>query len=292
MSTPPLAATTTVGAACNAAAERLTLAGIEEARREARILVAAALRLDLAGLILSESQPLDDRVHQVEVMLARREAREPLTRILGRREFFGLDLALGQATLDPRPDTETLVEAVLTELSRHGQAGLPLRLADIGTGTGAILLALLSRLPEASGIGIDLAPAAVVVAVENAAGLGFGARARFVVGDLLGDAGEKFDVIVSNPPYIPSGEIAGLDPEVRLHDPLLALDGGQDGLDFYRRITAAAPAYLSRGGLLAFEVGMGQARAVAGLMVTAGFSDAIIERDLAGIERVVLARLQ
>ncbi|MCZ8185177.1 MAG: peptide chain release factor N(5)-glutamine methyltransferase [Beijerinckiaceae bacterium] len=269
---------------------RLAEAGIDEPRREARRLLAAATGLGLASLLARSEEPVGEAGAEIERFLAARLARMPLSRILGRREFYGLDLRLNPATLDPRGDTETLVDAVLGWLDAGGKRGEPLRLLDLGTGTGAILLALLSRLPQATGLGIDIAAEAVEAARLNAAALGLDGRAEFRTGDLVEGLDGMFDVIVSNPPYIPTGDLAGLDPEVRLHDPVLALDGGADGLDFYRRITAGAPARLRPGGLLALEVGAGQAPAVAEGLRHAGFLAVSVHADLAGIDRVVAGR--
>lgn len=265
----------------------LAEAGIDEPRREARLLLAAATGLSLASLLARSEGPVGEAGATLARFLAARQARMPLSRILGRREFYGLDFALNAATLDPRGDTETLVDAVLARLGAGGRQGDALRLLDLGTGTGAILLALLSRLDRATGLGIDIAPEAVRAARLNAEALGLDGRAQLRTGDLMAGLEEGFDVIVSNPPYIPTGDLDGLDPEVRLHDPRLALDGGADGLDFYRRILAGAPARLRPGGLLAVEVGAGQAMAVAEGMRQAGFGEVSIHADLAGIDRVV-----
>lgn len=262
-------------------------ADVEEPRLEARLLVASAIGGDLTALILREKQPLGAAAERLAALLARRIAREPISRILGRREFYGLDFHLNAATLDPRPDTETLVEAVLAHVDAGAGRGVPWRLLDIGTGTGAILLALLANLPAATGVGVDIAAEAVKMASENAGRLGLMPRAAFRQGDLMAGLEGRFDIVVSNPPYIPSGDIGALEPEVRLHDPVLALDGGADGLDFYRRLVAGAPALLAPEGLLAFEVGFGQAEAVTGLMADAGFRALRLRRDLGGIDRVV-----
>jgi release factor glutamine methyltransferase len=214
----------------------LLAADVEEPRLEARLLVASAISGDLAALILREKQPLGVAAGRLAALVARRVAREPISRILGRREFYGLDFHLNAATLDPRPDTETLVETVLAHVDAGAGRDASWRLLDIGTGTGAILLALLVNLPAALGVGIDIATEAVKMASENAGRLGLMPRAAFRQGNLMEGLEGRFDIIVSNPPYIPSGEIATLEPEVRLHDPLLALDGGADGLDFYRKL--------------------------------------------------------
>jgi release factor glutamine methyltransferase len=208
---------------------------------------------------------------------------------LGNREFWSLSFRLSPATLSPRPDTETIVEACLAVLpDRQGAY----RLLDLGTGTGAILIALLSERPGAFGVGIDKAVEAVAVARLNAEDNGVAARAAFAEGDWMAGLVGPFDLIVSNPPYIPSRDIAGLDREVREHDPALALDGGADGLDAYRRIAADAPRLLARGGCLIFELGIGQAQDVAALMRAAGFT--ILgppRKDLGGVARALAGRL-
>lgn len=268
-------------------AGRLVAADIDDSRLETRLLLMAALGVDHAALILREKTALGDAAPRLEALLARRLAHEPISRILGRREFYGLPFTLNAETLDPRPDTETLVDAVLAHLAAQGQSSSQLTLLDIGTGTGAILLALLSRLPQAHGVGVDIAPEAVEAARANAEALGLSARAEFRVGNLLEGVEAGFDVLVSNPPYIPSGDLAGLDPEVRLFDPARALDGGADGLVFYRRLVESAAQYVGAGGLIAFEVGAGQAADVRLLMEKAGIQAIRTVFDLGGIERVV-----
>lgn len=270
--------------------QRLRAAGVEDPRREARLLLAAATGWSLATLIAHPERPLGDAVARFEAFLAARCARKPLSRILGEREFHGLSFRLGPATLDPRPDTEVLVDGVLARLRAGGQAAMPLRILDLGTGTGAILLALLHNLPASTGLGIDIAPGAVSVARENAARLGLDGRVEFRIGDLLSGITAQFDIVVSNPPYIPTADLAGLAPEVAAHDPVLALDGGVDGLDFYRRILDAAPARLRPGGWLALEVGAEQADAVAAMLAAAGLGSIRMARDLGRIDRVVFGQ--
>lgn len=285
-----LAPATPVAAALAHLEQQLQAAGVEEPRREARLLLAAATGWSLATLMAHEERLLGDKAGRVADFLAERAARKPLSRILGQREFYGLPFRLGPATLDPRADTEVLVDWVLETLEAEGRRAAPLRLLDLGTGTGAILLALLHALPAARGLGIDIAPGAITVAAANADALGLAARVEFRCGDLFAPAEGLFDMIVSNPPYIPTADLAGLAPEVARHDPVLALDGGADGLAFYRRIAAAAPMALAAGGWLALEVGAGQAGDVAALLTAPGWGALQIRRDLAGIERVVAAR--
>jgi release factor glutamine methyltransferase len=219
-------------------------------------------------------------------MLRRTLAHEPLSRILGQREFWGLEFELSADTLDPRPETETVVEAVVARLSDRGGS---YRFLDLGTGSGCLLLALLSEYPAASGIGVDLAPGGVATAAGNAARLGFAPRAAFVQGDWAAGLKGTFDVVVANPPYIASTDLPSLPPEVREYDPPLALDGGADGLAAYRAIAADLPRLLAPGGVFACEVGAGQHAAVAGIIVAAGLVIDAMVPDLAGIPRCILA---
>jgi release factor glutamine methyltransferase len=280
----------TISALIGAAAAPLKQAGIEAPVREARLLLGHAAGLGPSILIgWPEREIPAEAAVRFQALVDRRLAHEPVARILGRREFWSLDFAVTPATLDPRPDTETLIEAVLAQLPDR-QA--PLRLADFGTGTGCILLALLSELPKAYGIGLDRSEAAARVAAGNAAALGLGARGGFVIGDWAESIAGGLDIAVSNPPYIPSADIAGLDPEVAQYDPAAALDGGVDGLDAYRRLAPEFARILRPGGLAAFEVGAGQAPAVAELCRAARLYPLEIRADLAGIGRVVMARNQ
>ena len=212
---------------------------------------------------------------------------EPLSRIFGRREFWGLEFILSADTLDPRPETETVIESVLR---RTPDRDAPLHLLDLGTGTGCLLLALLSELPAATGIGVDLAEGAVRTAAYNAALLGLGGRARFFVGDWATALSGRFEAILANPPYIRSEAVARLPREVACHDPRWALDGGEDGLRAYRKIAEAVPSLLSPHGILAAEIGAGQADPVAAIIKDNGLVVDGIENDLAGIARCVVAR--
>ena len=267
-----------------AATTTLRAAGIAQPRLEARWLVEALLgerRLEGARALSGE-----ERV-RLDAALARRAAREPLDRIEGAREFWSLTFRLAPATLSPRPDSETLVSAALALLGDRARSW---RLLDLGTGSGCLLLALLSELPAATGLGIDLAPAAVATATENAARLGLAARARFLVDDWAQGQAGPFDLVVSNPPYIQSGDLADLEPEVRNFDPALALDGGADGLAAYRALLPQARRLLAPGGWLVLELGQGQAAAVGDLAVAAGLTHVSTRDDLAGIARALIGR--
>jgi len=280
----------TVGAAVEALAARLAAAGIAAPRREARLVVALALAVEPAVTLGWPERVLDAAARaRLAALAARRAAREPYARLAGRRAFWTLELALSPATLDPRPDSETLVEAALALLPDRTA---PLRLVDFGTGTGCLLLALLTELPNAHGIGIDILPEAAAVARRNAAAAGLDRRAVFAVsnwGEALAGAA---DVIFANPPYICSGDIDSLAPEVALYEPRVALDGGRDGLVAYRCLAGDAARLLRPGGMALFEFGQGQAPAVAQVMGGAGLKIREVRRDLAGNERVLVVTQQ
>ncbi len=284
-----LPAGASVDAARRLIAARLRDAGIETPELDARILAGAVLDLDLTGLVSAASRELS-RLEAVRLneLTTRRLEGWPVARLVGAKEFWGLPLTLSDATLVPRPDTETVVEAALELIGANRNA--PLRLADLGTGSGAILLALLSELPNAYGVGTDIAIAALTTAAANARRLGFSARTAFVVSDYAAALGGGFDLIVSNPPYIASDAINGLAPEVRDHDPHRALDGGEDGLDAYRRLVPQAVSRLGPSGALVVEVGHDQEAAVKALMEHAGLVGIAARADLGGIGRAVTAR--
>ena len=277
----------TRGEALREAAGRLRDAGIEAAETAARALAAEAFAMSPTRL-LSEARAEAPacQAKRFEGLVARRLAGEPVDRILGRREFWGFDLRLSPDTLSPRADTETAVEASLAAL-RDVEAP---RILDLGTGSGCILLALLAERPDAAGVGVDRALGAAAAAQANAQALGLAARAAFMVGDWTAALSVRFDLVVSNPPYIETAAIAGLDREVRAHDPLLALDGGADGLDAYRAILAQVAAVLAPGGAIVLELGAGQSGAVAQIALGNGLIVEVEARDLSGTIRVLTLR--
>jgi release factor glutamine methyltransferase len=268
------------------ATARLAAAGIETARLDARVLIAHALAVEPDDVLLHGRRAIGPGERRaIDRLIARRLGREPVSRIVRRREFWSLPFRVTPATLDPRADSEAVVAAALAALPDRTR---PLQLLDLGTGTGCLLLALLSELPHARGLGVDVSAPALRVARANAAALGLKGRARFRRGSWGDGLAGRFDAIVSNPPYIPSGRVAGLPPEVRF-DPVAALDGGADGLAAYRAIAGALPRLLAPAGVVALEVGAGQARRVAALVEEHGLRMTKIVNDLANIERVVVA---
>jgi release factor glutamine methyltransferase len=279
-----------VESARRALAVRFKAADLDSAELDARLLVGAALGLDLTGIITAANRVLSpDESTRLNSFATRRLNGEPVARILGHKEFWGLPLKLSAATLVPRPDTETVVERALEITRASGVHAL--RIADIGTGTGAILLALLHELPKAFGVGTDISLAALRTARGNAADLGLAPRAAFVACSYASALATGFDLVVSNPPYIRSADIAGLAAEVRDHDPRAALDGGADGLDAYRVLIPQATDSLVPGGALIVEAGQGQSGPIEALMTQAGLTtheDA--KTDLAGVPRAITGR--
>ena len=260
-------------------------AGVVEAPAREAALVLRAAGLKPTDLIVEPDAPLGAAAADAQRYAARRLSGEPLSRIVGRREFWGLTFALSPEALDPRPESETIVEAALAAFAaRRGEA---LRIVDFGVGSGALLAALLSEFPAARGVGVDLSPGAAAQARANLGSLGLVAQVEIRVADWAEGLEGAFDLIVANPPYIPSGDIAGLAREVRDHDPRLARDGGADGLDAYRALTPQIARLLAPDGRFFVEVGAGQADAVKALATAAGLFDLATHRDLAGIERVV-----
>ena len=265
-------------------AARLKAAGIPNSRAESRVLLAHATGFPLETLVGYPERPVADEPSYMQ-LVERRAAREPLSHIIGRREFWSLDFAVTRDTLDPRADSETLIEAVI---ERVADREAPLRIVDLGTGTGCLLGALLSLLPGAFGVAVDRNPATAAIAARNLSALGF--RDRFAV--LAGDWGTSlaggFDIVVSNPPYIPSDHIDSLEPEVSVWEPRLTLDGGPDGLYAYRQIFGQMPGLLKPDGFAALEFGAGQGDAVALLARGAGFNVSERRADLGGRERCLI----
>jgi release factor glutamine methyltransferase len=282
--------TRTVAEMRRALAARFRAGGLDTPDLDARILVGHALGLDHGALAAAATRKLGaDEESAIAALANRRLAGEPVARILGYKEFWSLPLRVDAATLVPRPETETVVEATLAAIDAGGLRSRELRIADLGTGSGALILALLSELPNGFGVGTDASTKALVVARDNARRLAL-SRARFVACDMAAALRGPFDAIVSNPPYIASGDIATLAPDVRDFDPHLALDGGTDGLDFYRAIAAAAPTLLAPGGVLVVELGIGQAEPVAHLFAAAGLAPSPPHPDLNGTLRALVAR--
>lgn len=280
---------TTLAEVLVAARRRLVEAGITDAAGDARTLLMGLLDLTPTSFITQGNHALSKAERQaIDDALVRRIAREPVHRILGRRAFSRLDLALSPETLEPRPDTETLVDALVPHVERIVRETGGCRILDLGTGTGAICLALLDLVPGATGIGSDLSPGALETARRNADINGIADRFETVESDWFAAVTGVFDIIVSNPPYIVRSVIGTLGDEVRLHDPILALDGGDDGLDAYRAIAAGAGDHIRDNGLLAYEIGYDQKDQVTAIMREKGFSRIAAIQDLGGNDRVLL----
>lgn len=279
-----------------ATTKRLGAAGIESAALDAALLVRVAAGVTELTFITEPRYRLDMATQRrLESLCSRREAREPVAHILGEKEFWGLDFAVSPRTLVPRPDTETLVQAALDCADHLGGRAARLRLLDLGTGSGCVIIALLHELVVACGLGVDRCEAALAIAAANATRHGVDQRLHLVCADWLEGLAGRFDMIVANPPYIPRGDLAGLMPEVAGYDPRPALDGGSDGLAAYRRILARAPAFLKSDGVVLLEVGSGQGDAVLALAEEHGLEPArdrpAMVRDLTGAVRCILATL-
>ena len=279
---------TTIDNTRRAVTARLKAAGIDTPDLDARLLIGHVLGLDLTAMIVQASRLLTpDDAAQLEKVVLRRLVHEPVARIIGMKEFWGLSLRLSPDTLVPRPDTETIVKTALGLIDTTQ----PLYIIDLGTGSGAILLALLSECSKAFGIGTDISIDALITASANARDLGFADRSGFVACDYGSAMTGSFDLIVSNPPYIRSADIVRLDKDVRDYDPMRALDGGIDGLDGYRTIARQSASLLKRGGLVVLETGHDQSDDVQMILDAAGLPQAIAPGcDLAGIPRAVSAR--
>lgn len=264
--------------------------GVENPRLDAEVLLCAVLQCERIKLYMDFERPLTGaELSQYKNYVARRGQHEPLAYILGEKEFMRNSFKVTPATLVPRPETELLVESLI-KAARGLKADGDVKILDIGTGSGAIIVSLLDYLSNAKGVGVDISVDALIVAEENSRRIGVRERAGFMQSDLFSriPADKKFDIIVSNPPYIPAADIAGLAKDVQ-KEPLCALDGGADGLDFYRRIISEAMDHMTDEGILAFEVGINQAQVVAELCRKAGFKATAIRKDYADIERMVFA---
>ena len=284
----------TVADARRALARNFRQDGLSTPDLDARILICHALGLDHAALVAQSEHTLSvAQAGAIAALSTRRLAREPVARITGKKEFWGLTFGLVPDTLVPRPDTETVVTAALAAIDRYTRRSDALRVLDIGTGSGVLLLALLSELPAAQGVATDVSLAALTCARQNARALNLADRSAFVLCDQASAVGGRCDLGVTNPPYIKHDEIAGLDPEVRDYDPPRALDGGPDGLDAYRAIATDAKRWLKPHGRLAVELGIGQIEAVTAIFSGAGLvQDGPPEYDLAGIARAVVVKLR
>ena len=278
---PSTSTPSTIAEALQTATRHLTAAGIDNAALDARLLLAHAMGTDQATLLRDRTAPAPPTYGP---LITRRAAREPLAYIVGRQGFWTLDLEVSPETLIPRADSETLVQAAITP-RRAVKTVL-----DLGTGTGCLLLAILAEYPAAWGLGLDINPAAAALAARNARANGLHPRAAFAAADWAAPLHARFDLVVSNPPYIPAAAIAGLMPEVAAHEPHTALDGGPDGLDAYRRIVAALPALLAPGALAVLELGAGQGPHVMALARAAGFRTAL-RADLGGVDRALLLEI-
>jgi len=279
----------TIAAVRRSLARSFRAAGVDSPELDARVLVGHALGLDQAALAVAGARMLEREARDaIDALARRRFAREPVARIVGSKEFWSLKLSLTEATLVPRPESETVVEAALAAIDAQGPRTRLRRIADLGTGSGALLLALMRELPGAFGVGTDTSPRALMVARANARRLGL-MPVAFIACDIAAALCGPFDLIVSNPPYIRSGDIDALAPEVRDFDPRTALDGGPDGLDCFRAIAAAVPALLAPDGVLVVELGAGQAPAAAALFAAAGLAPGPPRTDLHGVPRALPA---
>lgn len=276
----------TVGAILNWTGQYFRDKGLDSPRLDAEVLLSSVLKKDRIFLYVHFDEPLmAEELAAYKALIKRRVAREPVAYILGHREFMKLDFKVDRSVLVPRPDTEILVQAVLDRLPEGGQ-----RVADIGTGSGAIAISLAYYRPELRVTATDISAAALAVAGENAAALGVAERVEFAEGNLLEPLTGKYAAVVSNPPYVSKADMEALMPEVKNWEPHGALYGGPDGLDFYRQLAKESGNYLEPGGLIALEVGLGEAALAAGMLEENGFSEIEIKRDYAGIERVVMGR--
>lgn len=275
----------TVADAIAEATSRLQSANVDDPRREARLLIGAGLKKTPTQVFNDIDDEISDAdANLIESLVSRRVDGEPSAYILGEREFWSLPLKISPATLIPRPDTETLVELVLETC----EGASPRRILDLGTGSGCLILALLSEYTDASGVGVDISPEALAVAMENAERNGLAQRCQFVQGSWTDNVDDLFDLVVSNPPYIPKRDIEHLDKGVREFEPHSALDGGDDGLDMYRAIFQGLDGVLSEDARVAVEIGIGQAEDVARIAEKSGFEWLNSREDISGIVRALM----
>jgi len=275
----------TAAQAMAAAAARLRAAGVDDPARDARVLLAHAARIEAARVTLIAPEDLEPEIaERYEQLISLRAIRVPVSHLVGEREFYGRRFKVSGDVLDPRPETETLIEAALADPFS--------RVLDLGVGSGCILVTLLAERSEATGLGVDISEAACLQASANAVLHRVQARAEIEQSDWFSNVAGRFDLIVSNPPYIAAGEMAGLADEVRRHEPALALTDGGDGLGAYRAIAAHVVAHLEPGGRLLVEIGPTQAEAVAAILTAVGLSDTGVVQDLDGRDRVVCAWLR
>ncbi|PZP45262.1 MAG: peptide chain release factor N(5)-glutamine methyltransferase [Agrobacterium fabrum] len=280
-----------VANALAAARKRLQAAGVEDPLLDARLLIAEVIDFSLTDFVMKPDRVVTPQESaRIAAMIERRANGEPVHRILGHREFHGLDLLLSKETLEPRPDTEVLVDTLLPALKKAVSAKGSARILDMGTGTGAICLALLKECPEAAGIGSDISADALETAARNAARNDLGARFETIRSDWFEKISGSFDIIVSNPPYIRTDIVATLDQEVRNHDPMAALDGGQDGLAPYRLIAADAGRFLVENGIVGVEIGFDQRLDVSAIFASHGFFLLDAVKDYGGNDRVLTFR--
>lgn len=259
---------------------------IESASLDGRILLEYVLGVSREQLLFSLELPITtEQYNRLGILVEKRAQRQPIAQLIGKREFWGMNFVVSENTLDPRPDSETLIEYVLERIKNRADV---FRVLDLGTGTGCLLLALLSELPAAKGVGVDYCDEALLVAKENSMALGFAGRSQFTRGDWCEQLEGKFDIILANPPYIPTKVIPTLDPEVSEFEPMLALDGGEDGFSCYRKIMKALPNVLTKNGFAAFELGMGQQRELTALAVENGLEVVGVRNDLSGIARCII----
>ena len=277
----------TLGQLQRALAQRFAEANIATPMLDARVLVCAAAGLTPEQLIMQENAQIAPRdLHCLQIWAAARCAGMPVSRLTGRREFYGLTFDIGPAVLDPRADTETLVEAALGLMTPRA------RVLDLGTGSGCVLITVLARARDVRGLGVDISAGALRLARQNAHLHNVRDRIGLRQGSWFSRVSGRFDIIMSNPPYIARGEIDYLATEVRAHDPRCALDGGPDGLDAYRQICHAAPDYLEAGGHLLLEIGYDQAQPVSAMMKAQGFESLSVDKDLEGRARVVRGQIK